>query len=393
MWTRKLVEHLTYRLIAVGLAAAIGALGCCQAWAKPLEKQTHEQESKVIHDSQVTAASFSTGKQGNRLKWLPYRPSETIDRNAAVEESEDRPSETQQAEAKAAESPREVEPRRVVVKRAMVSWADIDWSEAKDDGVHQVDFQDPPKPGLHAAEDPLKNPFGDTRRSQSPKARLARVRGPNLGGPFLQPVANAKDARPLPVLSPNNKAEPRMLLNQPSGTEGLADDKRSDRKMSTIEEELAQNPKAFMDKCPGRDAFKSIDQLNDNVTAKKGKFPPECPLAHEVYQSRCWTPTTFAWTAAGTCHKPLYFEQVQVERYGHSWGPIIQPLLSGAHFFVTVPILPYKMGMYPPGECMYSLGYYRPGSCAPFMLDPLPLSVRGGLVQAGAVVGVAAIVP
>ena len=34
---------------------------------------------------------------------------------------------------------------------------------------------------------------------------------------------------------------------------------------------------------------------------------------------------------------------------------------------------------------MYTLGYYRPGSCAPYMLDPLPISVRAGLMEAGVV--------
>ena len=84
---------------------------------------------------------------------------------------------------------------------------------------------------------------------------------------------------------------------------------------------------------------------------------------------------------------------MHLERYGHSWGPYLQPVMSGAHFFLNVPILPYKMGLYPPGECVYTLGYYRPGSCAPYLLDPLPLSIRAGLAQAGAVVGFAAFLP
>ena len=392
---------MTRRLIAIALAVAIAAWGCSHAWARPLGNDSHCRESKVIYDSQVTAASYSTGDQGNRLKWLPYRPAKSTDTNSSAQKSVDRPTET----------------KRVETKRAVIRWADIEWSEAKsgavpNDGVCQVDFHKPPKPSLDISDDPLKNPFGDARRSQDAthknpfgdarrsrgaKAKLARVGGPNLGVPFLQPVGNAKDAIPLSGLLPNDDKDalsaPRMLLNQPSGEDGLADDDQSQRKIPTIAEELAQNPKAFMDKCPDRDSFKSIHELNDNVTPKKGKFPSECSLAHEDYQPRTWTPTTFAWTASGTCHKPLYFEQVQVERYGHSWGPIIQPVLSAAHFFVTVPILPYKMGVYPPGECMYSLGYYRPGSCAPYMLDPLPISVRGGLIQAGAIVAAVAIIP
>ena len=51
------------------------------------------------------------------------------------------------------------------------------------------------------------------------------------------------------------------------------------------------------------------------------------------------------------------------------------------------------MGLEPPNECIYTLGYYRPGDCAPYMIDPLPLSVRGALFEAGAWVGGVAIFP
>lgn len=121
-------------------------------------------------------------------------------------------------------------------------------------------------------------------------------------------------------------------------------------------------------------------------------LPPECRLAGEP-QIRDFTLLTFTWKASALCHKPLYFEEVQLERYGHSAGPIAQPVISGAHFFANIAILPYKMGIHPPTECVYALGYYRPGSCAPYMIPPVPFSVRGGLYQAGAVVGASAILP
>jgi hypothetical protein len=117
------------------------------------------------------------------------------------------------------------------------------------------------------------------------------------------------------------------------------------------------------------------------------ELPPTCRLPRNPQASRGQQPTTFTWTASATCNKPAYFDDVQVERYGHTWGPILQPILSGAHFMATVPCLPYLMGLNPPNECMYTLGYYRPGSCAPYLLDPLPLSVRAALFQGAAVTG------
>lgn len=122
-------------------------------------------------------------------------------------------------------------------------------------------------------------------------------------------------------------------------------------------------------------------------------FPFECEGRRPPFQPRNWSPVTYMWKASGLCNKPLYFEQVQLERYGHDWGPVLQPFVSGAHFFGTIPILPYKMGLQPPNECDYSLGYYRPGSCAPYMIEPLGFTWRAAAFQAGAVTGAAFAIP
>lgn len=122
-------------------------------------------------------------------------------------------------------------------------------------------------------------------------------------------------------------------------------------------------------------------------------FPFECEGRRPPFQPRNWAPVTYMWKASGLCHKPLYFEQVQLERYGHDWGPVLQPIMSGAHFFGTIPILPYKMGLQTPNECDYALGYYRPGSCAPYMIEPLGFTWRAAAFQAGAVTGAAFAIP
>ena len=88
------------------------------------------------------------------------------------------------------------------------------------------------------------------------------------------------------------------------------------------------------------------------------------------------------WKASNLCHKPLYFEEVNLERYGHTAGPILQPIVSSAHFFANIAVLPYKKGIHPPNECQYALGYYRPGNCAPWIVPPVPLSLRGAARQA-----------
>ena len=161
----------------------------------------------------------------------------------------------------------------------------------------------------------------------------------------------------------------------------------------TLEQSLAAKNPDMKDGCPSIKDLKKISQLTTNITPSPGDLPRDCPWGGEDFRPRSWAPVTFSWTASGLCHHPLYFEEVQLERYGHALGPWVQPFASGAHFFLTVPILPYKMGLELPDECIYTLGYYRPGSCAPYMLDPIPLSIRAGLFEAGAWVAGAAIIP
>ena len=139
-----------------------------------------------------------------------------------------------------------------------------------------------------------------------------------------------------------------------------------------------------------------IQDLSDADLAYVGEawyLPLDCGTGDPPFQGRDFTPTVYQWSAPGHCHKPLYFQQTQLERYGHSAGPIMQPILSTAHFFSNIAILPYRMGIHPPNECQYSLGYYRPGDCAPYMMEPLPISLRGMAAQVSAMSGGAALIP
>lgn len=130
-------------------------------------------------------------------------------------------------------------------------------------------------------------------------------------------------------------------------------------------------------------------------TGEAGRdYPFECSIDDGTpYEGRHWAEITYMWKAAANCHKPLYFEQVQAERYGHSLPPYLQPICSGAHFFGSLVTLPYQMGLTPPNECIYPLGHYRPGNCAPYMVPAVPFTWRAVGAQAGAAVGVSAILP
>ena len=149
----------------------------------------------------------------------------------------------------------------------------------------------------------------------------------------------------------------------------------------------------YVDECPDPNDMPSILDVPYKIVPKPGDFPERCPLPVDDYVRKAPTPITFTWKASSLCYKPLYFEDVQLERHGHYCHPLLVPFTARARFLLTIPVLPYLMGVYPPNECIYDLGHYRPGDCAPNILNPVPISLRGGLMQAGAVVGAAAIIP
>ena len=148
-------------------------------------------------------------------------------------------------------------------------------------------------------------------------------------------------------------------------------------------------PKAKRIKIP----FSTLSEDDICFVTAWWSIPTECVLVDAEYSGRFWEGVTLTWKASGVCHKPLYFEEVQLERYGHSAGPFAQPIISTAHFFLNIAALPYNMGIHPPSECRYPLGYYRPGNCAPWLVPPIPLSVRGGLLAAGAYLGAIYVIP
>lgn len=132
------------------------------------------------------------------------------------------------------------------------------------------------------------------------------------------------------------------------------------------------------------------DELPENVAAICRQTTPQrsdtrltCGWA--VYEKR--------WAATCMHHRPLYFEEVNAERYGYTPCHCGQPLISAGRFLATIPALPYLMVARPPGECIYTLGHYRPGDCAPYRWHHPPRCVAAGVFEAAVVVGLVALVP
>jgi hypothetical protein len=108
--------------------------------------------------------------------------------------------------------------------------------------------------------------------------------------------------------------------------------------------------------------------------------------------TRLWGASISSWEAPALCHRPLYFEDENLERHGRSFG-LLQPAASAVHFAGRAAAWPYLAGAFSPHECIYTLGRERPGSCADYRLYRPPVSLRGAVYQGAAVTGLSFVVP
>lgn len=242
-----------------------------------------------------------------------------------------------------------------------------------------------------AADEAAKPIERETKRStdmrRDNQVRLTQATNPLKAPPtsaINDPFGDGKSPTPAPAAAPQpifDKLPTRTGTNLPP--------------LPRADELAIANGGFAEEKCPELKDLKPISAISNVIAASEGDLPRECYFDETVISpnNRNWMATTYTWKASGLCHKPLYFEEVALERYGHSTGPISQPIVSGAHFFATLPLLPYKMGLNPPWECKYALGYYRPGSCAPYIVPPVPISGQAIAAEAAAVSGVIFLFP
>lgn len=252
--------------------------------------------------------------------------------------------------------------------------------------------------------DPFEDPFGDNSRDPQPRPieeLESDLPERERFTPLEDDPAPPMEDTPSPALDEPTSADPSEQpepFDDPFGNDPESAEPRPMREPRPLPQVDNNDSAAMQTDChnSAEDLNRALAAIDIGIRQKgvEGKdYPLACTLDHGEFEGRHWSCMNFTWTASGLCHKPLYFEQVNLERYGHSVGPIGQPVLSAAHFFLTVPVLPYKMGVHPPNECIYALGYYRPGDCAPYFIPPIPISARGALFQAGAIVGVVAALP
>src|SRR5690606_116013 len=144
-----------------------------------------------------------------------------------------------------------------------------------------------------------------------------------------------------------------------------------------------------------------LDQISTDIAPRAPRLPASPATAvfarygaqpSPLGDHRAWPEFDFAWEASSFAHQPLYFQEINLERYGYTHG-ITQPLYSAARFYGTIPALHYLIAANKPNELIYTHCYYRPGSDAPLYRYNPPTSIKGGIVEAGVMTGIIFLFP
>jgi hypothetical protein len=242
-----------------------------------------------------------------------------------------------------------------------------------------------------------------------------------------EPATTAAPPSTLEVVDPFGPIEPEPdpfeLSDTPIDAKSYVPPRtRSDAKQVNFQgpeisapgQELPAGPKAnsptASDPCAAA-RFKPLCEIGIGISQPAGESPTDfaTPCWEQINAGpnaafRCWPVMSYTWDPTCLCYQPLYFEEINAERYGYicddcccNWccmpGNCMQSAASAAHFFGTIPCLPYCLAAECPTDCVYTLGHYRPGSCPPWRWHWPPWDPYAAAVCAGVYTGFVFAIP
>ncbi len=316
---------------------------------------------------------------------------------AAQEASYSPPTENAAVEGPAeAEDPSAGEPVEPTDGFVAVSDSGVSWS----DSGAPTDDQAPPLP--EPAETDAFDPAGDPAESstEQPAAELpdlSQTEAKLVDEPSVEsepafpaveeaatspvsdepvpPVEAVQDAAG-PALPINSSAESEPQVDAATGYPVTVDQNHTQRQEEVITTPRPDAADAFKPHTDEADTDRFSRRLTDiplDIRPTEGIMPGD-PGAAKLAETALADPRQFhqvpgiglsctPWTI---CFRPLYFEEVALERYGDRAPCCLQPAVSGVRFFSNVALLPYKMRVRPPRSFVCSNGFSRVGDC------PLP---------------------
>ncbi|WP_372717275.1 hypothetical protein [Novipirellula sp.] len=137
--------------------------------------------------------------------------------------------------------------------------------------------------------------------------------------------------------------------------------------------------------------MKPIEQIAVGL-GERGKKVPE-NVATELGESTSFVVLATGATlpkpdryTVGFCHKPLYFEQANLERCGNHYG-VFQNAVSGLGFLCDVRMLPYHSVATPACHCVSSPGDCLSCEMMPKQVNPFPIEPKAAMLEAAAIAG------
>lgn len=210
----------------------------------------------------------------------------------------------------------------------------------------------------------------------------------------LSPTVNV--AQPMTVQAKLNEAQDSIHIPKSLRPESIS--LTMDSTATTSPQDESRPKKISLDSIigplkPQQEIFSKLNISPTEITSTSQAGPEQRLEYLPDGSAAAWQDDVYCWTAPGFSHNPLYFEQVNLERYGQGTYSCLQPAASAAQFFGTIPILPYKMGGQEWYERVHTLGHRRPGNCNPYQIHYHPFSWRGVTYQAAVTTGVVFLVP
>ncbi len=170
---------------------------------------------------------------------------------------------------------------------------------------------------------------------------------------------------PEPVRYQGATEQQRILQFRQTSVRRQQDQVPSERPPSLPKEDqqVASRPDSFFENWPRRTVGEIKIDVQDRATVvpvdRTVKIIETTSLPE--WKPNLGSPQVFAWAAPDIRYRPLYFEDVALERYGQTHGLRLQPVYSGVNMLKSFASVPLQMCSDPPFSCDYPLGYCRPG--------------------------------
>jgi hypothetical protein len=160
--------------------------------------------------------------------------------------------------------------------------------------------------------------------------------------------------------------EPSLIENSPQEGKKAGSDFNS-KSVKTEGIEALQKPLSPLDILKKTDAISPTPDGRPRIESfsRKSMQLNDLQNTPDPRYSRQWPANHASWASPAFCYKPLYFEQINLERYGIGYSCPTNALVSGGKFFADATLLPVKLFKNPPHSCECTLGHRRPGDCTP----------------------------